>query len=344
MHRACKYIAFTHAIAASCAFSLPALADDGFQWATIGAVGNQAYQGPGVSTHGRGRVDYEYKISKLEITTAQWLEFTNTFSTQTDEYKFTNFGPTFWGATFDTRYTGPGVKYKLRNDPNAAMRPVAGISWRDAARYCNWLHNGKSSNLNSLITGAYDTTTFGYSSGPVFTDALTHLAGAKYWIPTLDEWMKAAYYDPHRYGNDVGGWWSQANMSDAPGISGVPGVGTTSADLELPDFGEWGIPLGAYPQSVSPWGLLDTSGGAQEWTEGAATSQNPTDRVVRGSYAGGSTGYDSIAFSYSSPPDGFFATEGLRICSAVPTPSVSSLGFAFVCTCASRRRERSHAR
>ncbi|MDX2117774.1 MAG: SUMF1/EgtB/PvdO family nonheme iron enzyme [Planctomycetota bacterium] len=174
-------------------------ADDGFQWATIGAVGNQAYKGsPGYRAHNRGSVGYEYKISKLEITTGQWLEFVNTFSTQTDSYNFTKFGPTYWGASLDTRYTGPGVKYKLRNDPNAAMRPVGGISWRDAARYCNWLHNGKSSDLNSLITGAYDTTTFGGDRINGYTDAATHLPGAKYWIPTFDEWLKAAYYDPDR--------------------------------------------------------------------------------------------------------------------------------------------------
>jgi len=309
------------AVGASLLFALPALADDGFQWATIGAAENQAYQGsPGYRAHNRGSVGYEYNISKLEITTAQWLEFTNTFSTQTDAYNFTKFGPTYWGASLDTRYTGPGVKYKLRNDPNAAMRPVGGISWRDAARYCNWLHNGKSSDLNSLITGAYDTTTFGTNPDGSFTDALTHLAGAKYWIPTFDEWMKAVYYDPNRFGNNVGGWWTYANKSDGPGVTGLPGVGTTSAGLNLPNGAAWLIPLGAYPQSLSPWGLLDTSGGAIEWTEDSAPRVKPEERVALGAGADGVNSNESIEFVISISPDSLYPA-GLRIASSVPAPS-----------------------
>jgi len=315
-------------------------ADDGFQWATIGAAGNQAYQGsPGYRAHNRGSVGYEYKISKLEITTGQWLEFVNTFSTQTDQYQFSRWGAQLWGASLDTRYVGPGTKYKLRPSiPNAAMLPVTGISWRDAARYCNWLHNGKSSDLNALITGAYDTTTFGLNPDGSFTDSLTHLAGAKYWIPTFDEWMKAAYFDPDRYGKGVAGWWTFTNKSDGPGIAGLPGVGTTSAGLNLPDFAQWNIPLGAYPQSLSPWGLLDTSGGAREWTEEGAPTGAPRERIVLGSAAGAADSADFIASLTSREPDAFSISTGLRIATTVPSPGTTVvLGVLFLLP-SSRRR------
>lgn len=300
---------------------------DGFDWATIGAVGNAAYAGPGPNS-GRGRVNYQYKISKLEITTSQWLEFTNTFSTQTDAYNFTKLGPLYWGATFDPTYIGPGVRYRLRQgDPNAGMRPVGGISWRDAARYCNWLHNGKSSSLASLTTGAYDTTTFGGNRTTGYSDAATHLPGAKYWIPTLDEWMKAAYYDPDRFGKGGGGWWDFTNRSNQNGVPGLPGVGTTSAGLQLPNRGEWTIALGAYSASTSPWGLLDTSGGAAEWTEEWA---GRVDRATLGAAAGDILQRESTSTTEGLVFDPEEATTiiGLRIASAVPAPStIVALGF-----------------
>jgi formylglycine-generating enzyme required for sulfatase activity len=312
---------------------------DGFDWATIGAVGNAAYTGPGPNS-GRGRVSYQYKISKLEITTSQWLEFTNTFSTQTDAYNFTKLGPLYWGATFDPTYIGPGVRYRLRQgDPNAGMRPVGGISWRDAARYCNWLHNGKSSSLASLTTGAYDTTTFGGNRTTGYTDAATHLPGAKYWIPTLDEWMKAAYYDPDRFGNGVGGWWEYTNRSNQQGVSGLPGVGTTSAGLRLDFSAEWTIPLGAYSSVTSPWGLWDTSGGATEWTEEWA-GMSPLNRLLGGAAAGDVLELDGLSgeVATSFDPERLANFQGLRLASRVPSPSTCVFIGVLVAGLSRRKR------
>lgn len=62
-----------------------------FDWVTIGAVGNEPYLGDSPFgpdyAYGRGRVDYEYRIGRTEVTTGQWLEFVNTFSTQSDDMK-----------------------------------------------------------------------------------------------------------------------------------------------------------------------------------------------------------------------------------------------------------------
>ncbi|MCA9274260.1 MAG: hypothetical protein KDA31_14590, partial [Phycisphaerales bacterium] len=65
-----------------CAFpatAQPAPPDYGFNFITIGDVGNAAYDGPdqrGVVT-GRGSVDYEYRIARTEVTTGQFVEFLN---------------------------------------------------------------------------------------------------------------------------------------------------------------------------------------------------------------------------------------------------------------------------
>ncbi|MCC6321972.1 MAG: SUMF1/EgtB/PvdO family nonheme iron enzyme [Phycisphaerales bacterium] len=257
--------------------------DYDFQWATIGDAGNPGYDGP-VRTDGfpggRGSVGYTYRMSRLEVTTGQWLEYINTFTTQSDGMAFFLDEPNRWGAQSDLSYPGPGRRYALDpSHPNPAMSPVAGLSWRDAARFCNWLHGGKSSDPASLITGAYDTTTWGPGPTPgTYTDAERHLPGARFWIPTLDEYLKAAHFDPNKNGVGVGGWWDFSNRSDVAGpLSGPPGVGESSVGTD-----DWRIPLGSYPQTQSAYGLLDLSGGSREWLENLREDFPITERFWDG--------------------------------------------------------------
>lgn len=319
-----------------------------FDFATVGAVNNAAFTAtnpPNPLVVGRGGVAYEYRISKLETTTGQWLEFVNTFANVAEPNPHWDpYGPSFWGAIDDLSFPGPGTRYGLRGVANAAQLPVAGISWRMSALYCNWLHNGKQATTESLLTGAYDTSTWGVipgTNGRGITDAPTHLPGALFWIPTLDEQLKAMHYDPNRYGEGQGGWWLSKNMSDEAGTRGLPGVGTTSAGVFLPDvpFGEWDIPLGAYMDSVSPWGLWDTSGGAREWSEDLVVVQFPRERRVSGSWAGWAPFdfLDSVYGTGSVNPGLTGGPEGLRIASV---PSCGSLGLVVACGAVGLRRRR----
>lgn len=297
--------------------------DYDFQFATVGSAGNAPYAGMNTPFHGYGGVEYEYRMSRLEITTSQWMEFVNTFTTQGIDVPFRD-GGIFWGAQRDFNYPGPGIRYRLREVPNADRLPVTGISWREAAMFCNWLCNSKSSNPDGLRSGAYDTSTFGTNPDGTFTDQLRRSPGAQYWIPSFDEAIKASHFDPNRFGPGQAGYWEYRNRSDTPGTPGPPGLGTTSGSWFDPvtPFGEWLIPLGAYPNSVSPWGLLDTSGGVEEWTEG--TTLTPlTERWSFGSSCGlGSLNFaDAVQVAGSGRPGNHFSQVGLRIASAVPPPS-----------------------
>ena len=76
-------------------------------------------------------------------------------------------------------------------------KPITFVSWFDAARFCNWLHNGQPSGAQNAATtedGAY--TLNGATSGV----AISKNATAKVWIPSENEWYKAAYYDPTKGG------------------------------------------------------------------------------------------------------------------------------------------------
>ncbi len=310
---------------------------------TIGSPGNAAYTGPapfGV-VGGRGRVDYEYRIGKYEITTAQWVEYVNTFSTQSAELQFYA-TPVFWGAESDPTYSGPGRRYRLRAEAKADMRPVVGITWRDAARYCNWLHNGKTSAFASTQNGAYETSTFTRNADGSWNDQATRSAGAKYWIPSLDEWIKAAHFDPRKNGG-TGGWWQYNNGSDVSPIAGPPGVGTANTGFTLPSFGEYEIPLGSY-SATSPWGLFDVAGTLSEFTEEIVQQGTFRERVTKGSwardqfYTPGNGETDRVWHLGATQPDSIFG--GLRIASSIPSPGTSILillAFGRLTT-ASRRR------
>jgi len=333
------------------AVAQPATGTD-FQWATIGAPGNAAYTGPsagGIAT-GRGSVAAEFRISTLEVSTAQWLEFANFAGALNEPFRIGD-GPV-GGYEPDPTYAGPGRRYRLSSVSSAAQLPVYGISWLNAARYCNWLHNDKgmaSPSLSALAGGAYDTSTFGPSTTPPGgrTDALTRSPGARYFIPTLDEWMKAVYFQPAIIPGPIGAgsWRTQPNGSDTPlvaGLIGTPGAQTNAGLASAPASS---LVLGGYSTTRSPWGLLDASGGASEWLEDV---DDPQDRLYR-LYAGSSAFdpflnpllLDTIGGVGASLAAGETSYIGLRLASAIPDPSG---GFLVGCLCgatiATRRRRR----
>jgi hypothetical protein len=305
--------------------------DYDIDFVTIAAPGNLGYNrtDPNGFVTGHGAVPYTYRIARTEVTTSQWMEFINVVSTHEWNLQL-RFGPNFWGAAYDTTYTGPGFRYRLAVGlPNAAMMPVDGISWRDAAMFVNWLDNGKQPVLDSLMHGAYDVSTFGTNPDGTLTDQLTHSPGARFWIPTFDELLKSFHYDPNKLGPGQGGWWLQSNGTDTPLISGPPGLGQTSAGYNA--HGDPGvehyIPLGAYPQTLTPWSLLDASGGVSEWTEGELFDRY---RIYDGAPAGpfASPQLDSAGWIGSDQPD-YSIDVGLRIASAVPTPPSAGVLVLF---------------
>lgn len=296
--------------------------DYDFGMVTIGDVGNPAYPGYlGFLLAGRGSVDYEYRIGRSQITTGQWLEFYNIFGTQSDELASILL-PAGWPCRRDLSYDGPGRRYvfvpvELIAEPGLVYAPV---SWRQAAMYCNWMHNGQTSDPESLLDGAYDISTFGRIKADdrhFFTDQATHHPDARYWIPTLDEYIKAGNYDPDKNGQGPG-WWDFAHSSDDPPIYGMPGIGHVGRDLSDEQISELiggtgispdDIPLGIYPDVQSPWGLLDLLGGDREFIEDYEYPGGP--RLAR--YSGNTTfangnEWDRVwNFQSLSPnsPDGF---------------------------------------
>ncbi len=331
-------------------FCGPAHADidplSGIDFVRITHPGNAPWAGDGTPNDraiGRGSVGYEYSIGRFEVTTSQWVQFFNAAYDRPVADRLPHLiPPDHWGAVGATPNTPGGLRWQV--PAGNQMRPVGDISWRMAAMYCNWLHNNKSTDRQAFLNGAYDVSTFGYV-GSNFTDQLTHHPDARYWIPTWDEHLKASHYDPHRFGPDQGGWWLYNTTRDVPTIPGAPpsmgGIGEANT-------GGWGggpspfsIPLGAYSDVTSPWGLFDTAGGTAEWIEDVRFVAGTRTRLYEGSWwVDGPPVADRISAVSDVFPSLSTFDLGFRIASSVPGPST---GMLLVCAGAwlTRRNTRS---
>jgi formylglycine-generating enzyme required for sulfatase activity len=319
----------------------------GIDFVTIGALGNEPIRSRVSPLDGRGSVNYQYAIGRMEITTTQWVEYLNAvFDRPANDMVDFRSRPRTSGVVSTTpinRANPDAFRWNVRQGGD--LIPVGGIAWRAAAMYCNWLHNDKQMTRESFYSGAYDIFNT--------TNSIARLPGARYFIPTHDEWLKAAHYDPQRQNADgsVGGWWNYSNGSDQAFVGGPPGalvggqLATANTGWRVGDYGDgngddllpWTIPLGSYPTVTSPWGLLDVAGGMSEWTETAVTAGGNTgvafdgsqhslfadsgDIVDRLNGFGSLQSLDGVAGSYQG--------LGLRLGMAIPSPSVAWLvGFA----------------
>jgi hypothetical protein len=243
--------------------------DGGVEFVTVGDPGNPAYDGmdPQGFFTGRGSVDYTYRIGLTELTTQNWVDFLNAMRFTEEPFAWI---PRNWGAA--PVQAVPYWRFEAFDD-ESAMKPLGGLMWRALAWYCNWLHHGQPIGPDSIRDGAYDVSTFFIdSNNGGLQDQATRSEGARFWIPSQDEWMKAAYYDPNRHGPGESGWWTYPHMSDEapePGLPTTPGAQTSAGTFQLFfDFNEaFDIPLKSYKGVESSWGLMDVSGAGQEWSE-----------------------------------------------------------------------------
>ncbi|MGP1309744.1 MAG: hypothetical protein ACTS27_06065 [Phycisphaerales bacterium] len=311
----------------------------GFTFSEIGDPGNPDYafkEFPGDDFEYFGGVDRTYRMSTTEMTGGQWHEFVLAYAPYVgDQWNTSTFGG-------NSHWIGDGAdgvpQYTLFSDPQARVQ----VGWRFAARYCNWLHNGKPTGPDVpqwiFETGAYDTSTFTSNPDGSVNDQATRSPGAKFWIPSRDEWVKAAYWDPNRYGEGQGGYWEQPYASDDPAATGPASQGgETNAG---PIIEGTGYLVGSYADADAPWGLLDVSGGESEWLEDFQFGY-PRDRLRKGSWAGMGEFYylfDEIQTTRVGAVTGSLAT--LRIAAVVPSPSATTILLAAPLFASGRRRAR----
>lgn len=312
-------------------------AQSGFDFVTIGDAGNAPYVPVDNTWVDRpvGGVNYEYRISKTEVAVSQWVEFANAYAPY---YAGSRLHPEMTGYWVAPTTLDPSVPASYYAMPGSE-KYSADTSWRMAARFCNWLHNGKSSEAWVFESGVYDTSTFGKDANNYFTDQPEPSPGAKYWLPSWDELVKASYYDPNKNGQGPG-YWTFPTSSDTAPIQGLPeNGGQTNAGGEYPSDLIGFLDVGSYDVQ-SPWGLKDVSGSLPEWT-GSWGEPLPFARRLVGSTlfwsddwqvgerldrSGGATFPNITGFAF-------------RIATVVPSPANASLfAVAMLCSGLNRRK------
>jgi formylglycine-generating enzyme required for sulfatase activity len=198
-----------------------------------------------------GSVEYSYRISAHEVSRAM-----------IDRYNANSGGPTI--TMYD--YAAAGFA-----GGNLAGRPATGVSWNEAARFVNWLNTSRGySAAYNFTTGDANGNITHWSLGDTGYDPANPLrnSNAYYFLPSEDEWYKAAFYDPSANGG-TGGYWEYATGSNTPPtpVTGGTASGTAVYDLYSTSRPFEGPALVTDAGGLSPYGTMAQNGNVWEWNE-----------------------------------------------------------------------------
>jgi len=258
-----------------------------FTWKAIGNPGNAAN-----SVTGLGAVADSFKMSAYETTNSQYAYFLNHSVAGRDNlygvynsYMFTNAN----GGIKQVAPVEAGGAYTYEVVSGFADKPVNYVNWFSAARFINWYANGAKVS-SSTETGSYTIPSSAVSGNPVARNA-----NATVFLPSADEWTKAAFYDAN---SGTYALWPTGQNSTPTGTT--PTTGENVANFAQGISGEVQV-TGSYTDTVSTYGLWDMLGNVGEMSDTSSinTAQiqagNGTTWVpFGGSYATRATGLNSI--------------------------------------------------
>ncbi len=284
-------------------------------WNLVGNPGNAADPATGSFY---GAVGYSYNIGTKDVTNSQYVEFLNAKDASglntLGLYDSSMSNASFFGGINFNSGNLPGSKYSIIS--GNGNHPVNSVTWYDTIRFANWLNNGQGN--GDTESGAY--TLLGGTPTPSNGNNITRNTGATVFLPSENEWYKAAYYNPGT--NSYFQYPTSSNMTP-----------TTSGPTALPNHANFfpsGLfhptDVGAYTGTTSPYGAFDMGGNVWQWNEALIVGS------VRG-FRGGS--FDAVSDSLlSSTNDGMDPTNrsrdlGFRVANIptgyIPEPSTGVL-------------------
>jgi formylglycine-generating enzyme required for sulfatase activity len=230
-------------VAASLVCGSAALADNfgsgansfSIDFVTIGNPGNP----PDANPNPAGAVAYEYRIAKYEIS-EQMIDKANAESALA------------------------GSPLGIMKDTRGPDKPATSVTWYETARCVNWLNTSTGGVPAYKFDGSGNFQLWtpidqGYDANNLYRNK-----HATYFLPSLNEWHKAAYYDP-----TAGVYYDYPMGSDSV-PDGIDVVGDPFFDAVFFDGGQNSEPNIVTNVGIfSPFGTAGQGGNVREWVETA---------------------------------------------------------------------------
>lgn len=173
-----------------------------------------------------GAVGYGYGIGQLEVTVAQWVAFLNTvdpagrnkrrlYSTNESSTAWPKYGQIDFAAS-----VGKGRHYSVAS-PEWADKPYGFANFLRSARFVNSLYNGRVLSRKASTVGSFRYVTYRVRLSRQTESGMYEMTNRKatrshktgFVVPSQDEWIKAAYFDPNG-----GGKYSYWKYPTNPGV------------------------------------------------------------------------------------------------------------------------------
>jgi formylglycine-generating enzyme required for sulfatase activity len=180
-----------------------------------------------------GGVKYTYGIGEFEITVSQYVTFLNTVDPGGKNLRQLyedHMNTTVWPQYGPIKYssgsgTAPGKHYAVAY-PEWAQKPFNFGDFRRGARFVNSLFNGKVLAKTKSTSGSFKYVTYKVRLSPKTEQGMYDMrketpkrtASTGFVLPSNNEWVKAAYYDPNHGGTDSY-WAYPTGPFDQPNIS-----------------------------------------------------------------------------------------------------------------------------
>jgi formylglycine-generating enzyme len=260
----------------------------------VGKGGNSA------DTNGYGAVNYKYQMGKYEITAGQYKDFLNAVAATDTHGLWTSEMADDWGCQILRAGSSGSYSYSVASA--WANRPVNYVSLYDAARFANWLTTGTTTEdgVYKFVAGVLTTT--------MDHQAAATLYGTAFFLPTENEWYKAAYHNASA-GTAAAYFLYPTGTSSTPSNSlADPDLVNNTATFGYPTSTSYNVTVvGDHQNSASPYGTYDQGGNVFEWLEnsvlrGGAYLDGAS--YMASSYRSGTTNsscqYDNYGFRLAS--------------------------------------------
>ena len=210
----------------------------------------------------------------------------------------------------------------ISHNERGANKPATSVSWNEAARFVNWLNTsqGHQAAYNFTSNGVNDDIAL-WSSEEAWQlggENLFRHKDAYYFLPSMDEWYKAAYYNP-----------STGEYGDYPSLDGNEPSAVSSGTAD--NTAVYDQSYGQGPADItsagglSAYGIMGLGGNIWEWEETTADLLNDTVSSSRG-VRGGDWEYYSSKLSSSNrrfdDPDLENSGFGFRVASLSDSANV----------------------